>query len=68
MNDGNSTLKNFMQILFENLGEEYPDVLATIIKAMYSIIKEIGIEDLEPPISDILPTLTPILKNRNELV
>jgi splicing factor 3B subunit 1 len=54
--------------LFEYLGEEYPDVLGSIIGALKAIVNVIGMEKMNPPISDLLPRLTPILKNRNEKV
>ena len=54
--------------LFEYLGEEYPDVLGAILGALRAIVNVIGMEKMNPPISDLLPRLTPILKNRNELV
>ena len=59
------TLSN---VLYENLGEEYPEVLGSILKGIKSIIKVIGIEKITPPISELLPSLTPILKNRHEKV
>ena len=55
-------------ILFEYLGEEFPDVLGSILRAMKSIVEEIGIDDMKPPINELLPRLTPILKNRHEKV
>ncbi|XP_049850593.1 LOW QUALITY PROTEIN: splicing factor 3B subunit 1-like [Schistocerca gregaria] len=55
-------------ILFENLGEEYPDVLGSILGALKSIVNVIGMNKMTPPINDLLPRLTPILKNRKEKV
>lgn len=55
-------------VLFEYLGEEFPDVLGSILKAMKSIVEVIGIDDMQPPINELLPRLTPILKNRHEKV
>lgn len=54
--------------LYEYLGEEYPDVLGSIIGALRAIVNSIGMEKMNPKISDLLPRLTPILKNRNEKV
>lgn len=54
--------------LFEYLGEEYPDVLGSIISALTSIVNVIGMDKMNPPVSDLLPRLTPILRNRNEKV
>lgn len=56
------------QVLFEYLGEEFPDVLGSILRAMKSIVEEIGIDEMHPPINELLPRLTPILKNRHEKV
>lgn len=55
-------------VLFEYLGEEFPDVLGSILKAMKSIVEVIGIDDMQPPINELLPRLTPVLKNRHEKV
>ncbi|ODV93299.1 hypothetical protein PACTADRAFT_51908 [Pachysolen tannophilus NRRL Y-2460] len=56
------------EILYESLGEVYPEVLGSILNALKSIILAVGIEDINPPIGQILPTLTPILRNRHEKV
>ena len=55
-------------ILFEYLGEEYPEVLGSILGALRSIVDVVGMEDITPPIRDLLPRLTPILQNRHEKV
>jgi splicing factor 3B subunit 1 len=55
-------------LLFENLGEEYPDVLGSILGALTGIVGVIGMPQMTPPIKDLLPRLTPILKNRHEKV
>jgi splicing factor 3B subunit 1 len=54
--------------LFEYLGEEYPEVLGSILGGLKSIVNVIGMTKMEPPIKDLLPRLTPILKNRHEKV
>jgi splicing factor 3B subunit 1 len=55
-------------VLNEYLGEEYPEVLGSILSAMKSIVNVIGMTKMTPPIRDLLPRLTPILKNRHEKV
>jgi len=55
-------------ILYENLGEEFPDVLGSILGALKSIVVSLGVDRMTPPIRDLLPRLTPILKNTNEKV
>merc|ERR1711998_493960 len=55
-------------VLYEYLGEEYPDVLGSILGALKSIVNVIGMTKMTPPIKDLLPKLTPILKNRHEKV
>lgn len=55
-------------VLFEYLGEEFPDVLGSILRALKSIVEVIGIDDMKPPVNELLPRLTPILKNRHEKV
>ena len=50
-------------ILYEQLGEEYPEVLGSVLGAMRSIVTVVGISQMQPPIRDVLPRLTPILRN-----
>ncbi|EUD65679.1 hypothetical protein C922_03927 [Plasmodium inui San Antonio 1] len=54
--------------LYEYLGEEYPEVLGNIIGALKSIVVVLGVQNMTPPIKDLLPRITPILKNRHEKV
>merc|ERR1711979_28299 len=54
--------------LYEALGEEYPEVLGSILGALKAIINVVGMTKMVPPIKDLLPRLTPILKNRHEKV
>ena len=62
------SLNHLCGILHENLGEEYPEVLGSILGAMKAIVNVVGMSSIQPPIKDILPRLTPILKNRHEKV
>lgn len=55
-------------ILYEYLGEEYPEVLGSILGGLKAIVNVIGMPKMTPPIKDLLPRLTPILKNRHEKV
>ncbi|KAJ8599734.1 hypothetical protein CTAYLR_003404 [Chrysophaeum taylorii] len=55
-------------VLYEYLGEEYPEVLGSILGALKAIVNVIGMSAMTPPIKDLLPRLTPILKNRHEKV
>jgi len=55
-------------VLYEYLGEEYPEVLGSILGALKSIVNVIGMTKMTPPIRDLLPRLTPILMNRHEKV
>jgi splicing factor 3B subunit 1 len=55
-------------VLYEYLGEEYPEVLGSILGALRSIVTVVGINEMQPPIKDLLPRLTPILRNRHEKV
>lgn len=55
-------------VLYEYLGEEYPEVLGSIIGALKSIVNVVGMTSMTPPIKDLLPRLTPILRNRHEKV
>lgn len=55
-------------VLYEYLGEEYPEVLGSILGALKAIVNVIGMTQMTPPIKDLLPRLTPVLKNRHEKV
>ncbi|WOH01094.1 hypothetical protein DCAR_0520473 [Daucus carota subsp. sativus] len=55
-------------VLYEHLGEEYPEVLGSLLGALKAIVNTIGMSKMTPPIKDLLPGLTPILKNRHEKV
>ena len=61
-------LLHWGQVLYEYLGEEYPEVLGAILGALKSIVNVVGMTRMTPPIKDLLPRLTPILKNRHEKV
>lgn len=61
-------LSKLSVVLYENLGEEYPDVLGSILGALKAIVNVIGTSRINPPIKDLLPRLTPILRNRHEKV
>jgi len=61
-------MAHISQVLFEYLGEEYPDVLGSILGALKAIVNVIGMSKMTPPIKELLPRLTPILKNRHEKV
>jgi splicing factor 3B subunit 1 len=61
-------LAHLGKVLFEYLGEEYPEVLGSILGALKAIVNVVGMTKMDPPIKDLLPRLTPILKNRHEKV
>lgn len=66
---GQEQLLSTMSVtLYENLGEEYPEVLGSVLGALRAIVTVIGINQVQPPIRDLLPRLTPILRNRHEKV
>lgn len=70
-NDDDLLLKLIL-ILYESLGEVYPEVLGSILGALYACIDSVDKMTLytmqNPSINQLLPTLTPILKNRQEKV
>eukprot|EP00055_Hartaetosiga_balthica_P018376 m.134019 g.134019 ORF g.134019 m.134019 type:complete len:252 (-) comp9497_c0_seq2:1222-1977(-) len=61
-------LNNLGVVLYEYLGEEYPEVLGSILGGLKAIVNVVGMKEMKPPIKDLLPRLTPILKNRHEKV
>jgi splicing factor 3B subunit 1 len=65
---GAQLMGHFGVVLYEHLGEEYPEVLGSILGALKAIVNVIGMTKMTPPIKDLLPCLKPILKNRHEKV
>jgi len=61
-------LKHLGKVLFEYLGEEYPEVLGSILGGLKAVVNVVGMEASDPPIKDLLPRLVPIMKNRHEKV
>ena len=61
-------LNHLGTVLYENLGEEYPEVLGSVLAALKAIVNVMGMSKMQPPIKDLLPRLTPILRNRHEKV
>lgn len=61
-------LNKLSVVFYENLGEEYPDVLASILGALRAVLSAAGPNRMRPSPKDLLPRLTPILRNRNERV
>lgn len=61
-------LSNLGVVLFEQLGEEFPDTLASVIAAESAIAGVVGMPHMNPPVRDLLPRMTPILRNRHERV
>ncbi|KAJ7773444.1 armadillo-type protein [Mycena metata] len=55
-------------VLFEQLGEEYPDTLGSIVAALGAVTNTIGMTQMNPPVKDLLSRMTPILRNRHEKV
>lgn len=55
-------------VLYEEIGEEFPEALASIITAITAISNVLGMTAMRPPIKDLLPSMTPILRNRHEKV
>ncbi|CAK9441333.1 uncharacterized protein LODBEIA_P52020 [Lodderomyces beijingensis] len=70
--EGDFLLNKLILILYESLGEVYPEVLGSIINALYSCINTMSEQSLlqmtNPSVNQLLPTLTPVLKNRHEKV
>eukprot|EP01060_Flectonema_neradi_P038899 TRINITY_DN8319_c0_g4_i3.p1 TRINITY_DN8319_c0_g4~~TRINITY_DN8319_c0_g4_i3.p1 ORF type:complete len:1297 (+),score=261.91 TRINITY_DN8319_c0_g4_i3:83-3892(+) len=63
-----ATLGHLGVVLYEYLGEEFPEVLGSILAGIKGIVNVIGMNRMTPPIKDLLPKLTPILDNRHEKV
>lgn len=67
-----AVMRKLILFLYELLGEAYPEVLGSIVGALYSCIGTLDRNELSalenPSVNVLLPTLTPILKNRHEKV
>jgi splicing factor 3B subunit 1 len=67
-------LGSLSNALYENLREEYPTVLGAILAALTALLTaaaRAGIDDdvaIRPGVGELLPALTPILRNRHERV
>eukprot|EP00497_Spongosphaera_streptacantha_P002572 TRINITY_DN316_c0_g1_i3.p1 TRINITY_DN316_c0_g1~~TRINITY_DN316_c0_g1_i3.p1 ORF type:complete len:698 (+),score=189.65 TRINITY_DN316_c0_g1_i3:190-2094(+) len=61
-------LKHLGKVLFEFLGEAYPEVLGSILGGLKAVVNVVGMQEMDPPIKEILPRLIPIMKNRHEKV
>lgn len=66
--DEEQLLSHLGMVLYEYLGEEYPEVLGSILGALKAVVNVVGMERMTPPIKDLLPRLVPVLKNRHEKV
>lgn len=66
--DEEAQLSRLGVILYEYFGEEYPEVLGSILGALRGIVSVLGMTRMQPPIKDLLPRLTPIMRNRHEKV
>ena len=42
-------------VLYEYLGEEYPEVLGSILGGLKAVVNVIGMHKMTPPIKDLLP-------------
>ena len=56
------------QILYECLGEEFPEALASVLRGLAAVVDFVSPEKLKPPVEELLPRATPILKNRHQAV
>lgn len=50
-------------VLFEQLGEEYPDTLGSIIAAEGAIANVVGMTQMNPPVKDLRKSFGPLLSN-----
>lgn len=66
--DEDQLLGHLGVVLYEYLGEEYPEVLGSILGGLKAVVNVIGMTRMTPPIKELLPRLTPVLKNRHEKV
>lgn len=67
-----AVLPKLVLFLYEGLGEVYPEVLGLVVGALHACLDTFDAASLSalenPSVNILLPTLTPILKNRHEKV
>lgn len=56
------------QLLYECLGEEFPEALASVLDGLAAVVESVSPDSLKPPVEELLPRVTPILKNRHQAV
>lgn len=61
-------ISKLTKVLYESLGEVYPEVLGSILHTLKVILSTMGVSAMNPSIDQLLPSLTPILRNRHEKV
>lgn len=61
-------ISKLSKVLYESLGEVYPEVLGSILHTLKTIVSIMGVTSMNPSIDQLLPSLTPILRNRHEKV
>lgn len=68
----NGLVLKLVLFLYESLGEVYPDVLGSILNALFLCIQCLTDEEIltmsNPSVNQLLPTLSPIMRNRQEKV
>ncbi|KAL7716400.1 Splicing factor 3B subunit 1 [Entamoeba marina] len=62
------TLCHLGEVVYELLGESNADVLSSSMIALRSIVNVLGLEEVKPSVRDIIPSLTPILRNPVERI
>lgn len=67
-----SLVRKLVLFLYEQLGEAYPEVLGSLVGALHACVATLGTGELvaldNPLVAVLIPTLTPILKNRHDKV
>ncbi|KAK1357482.1 Splicing factor subunit [Heracleum sosnowskyi] len=66
--EGEELMRDLGVLLYENLGTDCPEVLGSILGALKSIVSVSDATRMAPPLKNLLPRLTPILKNQHEKV
>lgn len=62
------TIDKLSIVAYESLGEMYPEVLGAVLGIMCSTLATVDVDKVQPPVNQILPTLTPILRNKHTKV
>jgi splicing factor 3B subunit 1 len=55
-------------VLYEGLRDECPEVVGAVMESLWAIVEAIGVRNVVPSISEVIPRVFPLLRNGNDSV